>query len=143
MASKEELQALGIELKQCKECCKDISVAEYKKYSGYCKSCFSDKENIESRKTSYNSQDEQENYYDDKETNKVAKIIKIIAIIGAVAGIMLGLTLVEDLEGLSIGIMVVSIILAVFVYALGEIIQKLQNIEDNTKNNGGINNGTN
>lgn len=67
--------------------------------------------------------------------NKVALAIKIIAIIGAVLGIIYGCTLFDSAytEELGVIYIVVSIISAVFVYALGEAIQKLQNIEDNTR----------
>lgn len=68
-------------------------------------------------------------------TNKVALTIKVIAIVGVVLGIIYGCTLFDSAytEDLGVIYIVVSIISAVFVYALGEIIQKLQNIEDNTR----------
>ena len=68
-------------------------------------------------------------------TNKVSLVIKVIAIVGAVIGIIYGCTLFDSAytENLGIVYIIVSIISAVFVYALGEIIQKLQNIEDNTR----------
>ena len=46
MASKEELEAMGITVKQCKECCKDIPEEEYNSHKGYCKSCYNDRYNI-------------------------------------------------------------------------------------------------
>lgn len=97
------------------------------------------KEKEEITKKTVNVQRTQEKPIENDEflvgTNKVALIIKIIAIVGAVAGIIYGCILSDSsyTEELGIVYVVVSIISAVFVYALGEIIQKLQNIEDNTR----------
>lgn len=82
-----------------------------------------------------NSKEEyvEESYFTDK--NIVALVIKVIAIVGATVGFIYGCTLFDSAytEELGIIYIVVSIISAVFIYALGEIIQKLQNIEDNTR----------
>lgn len=82
-----------------------------------------------------NSKEEyvEESYFTGK--NIVALVIKVIAIVGATVGFIYGCTLFDSAytEELGIIYIVVSIISAVFIYALGEIIQKLQNIEDNTR----------
>ena len=59
MASKEELEAMGIETRECKECYREISEEEYKKYKGYCKNCNKERQEIERRKREYNSKDEE------------------------------------------------------------------------------------
>ena len=134
MASKEEMEAMGIEVKQCKECCRDISKEEYDKNKGYCKNCYEEKENIKSEKAKYNNT-QKETKFITPTNNKVAIIIKTIAVIVGVAGIIYGCTMFDSSYTEEIGVVyiIVSIISAVFVYALGEIIQKLQNIEDNTR----------
>lgn len=67
--------------------------------------------------------------------NKVALIIKVIAIVGAVIGVIVSCSMLESsyTEDMAIIGIFASIMGGVFSYALGEIIQKLQNIEDNTK----------
>ena len=87
------------------------------------------------------SNEEKEDYNSEQKeikviNNKVAIVIKVIAVVSCIAGIIYGCTFFDLPSTESIGIIyiVVSVISAVFVYALGEIIQKLQNIEDNTKN---------
>lgn len=133
MASKEELKAMGIKVMQCRECCRDITEEEYKKYDGYCKNCYINRESIEEEREIYNDSTEEETVYDDG-INKIAKTIKIIAITLAVLSIIASLILREKLGIiLLIASIIVSIISSIFIYALGEIIQKLQNIEDNTK----------
>lgn len=131
MASKKEMEAMGIEVRQCKECCRDISKEEYDKNKWYCKNCYEEKENIKKEKASYN------NTQKEKETtmatnNKVAIIIKTIGVIVGIIGVIYGCNMFDSsyTEELAIVYIVVSL---AFVYALGEKIQKLQNIEDNTK----------
>ena len=72
-------------------------------------------------------------YYESQ--NKVAFVIKVIAIVGAVIGIIASCRMFESsyTEGMAIIGIIGSVVGGVFSYALGEIIQKLQNIEDNTK----------
>ena len=41
-------------MKECKECCREISEEEYNSYNGYCKSCYKDSYNIENNKKRYN-----------------------------------------------------------------------------------------
>ena len=130
MASKEELEALGIATKQCKECCRDISEDEYKQFKGYCKKCYAERRNIERQKASYNGDSNSNDIYEYAPKNTIAKIIKIISIISAIAGIIIGLVTIGELEVMSVAIIIVSIISAVFVYALGEIIQLLEDIKN-------------
>ena len=71
------------------------------------------------------------NYYVTQ--NKVALVIKVIAIVGAVIGVIASCSMFESsyTEDVAIIGIIGSLIGGVFIYALGEIIQKLQNIEDN------------
>lgn len=136
MASKEELEAMGIEVRECKECCRDISEEEYKKYKGYCKNCYEERQEINSRKREYNNKNEELNEdFDGNRKNTVATIVKGMAIISAIVGTILGLYSIEEMEIMAVVIIVASVVSSVFVYALGEIIQKLQNIENNTRKN--------
>ena len=66
--------------------------------------------------------------------NKVALVIKVIAVVGAIVGIIVSCRMFEAsyTEDMAIIGIIASIIGGIFSYALGEIIQKLQNIEDNT-----------
>ncbi len=132
MANKEELEAMGITVKQCKECCKDISEEEYNSHKGYCKNCYNDRYNIENAKKQYN-QSENNTSYNEEETNTtntVAKVIKIIAILNAIAGVILGLVGIEDFEVYAVVFIVASIISSIFIYAIGEIIQLLEDIKN-------------
>lgn len=135
MASKEELEAMGIKKFQCRECCRDITESEYKTYKGYCKNCYRERKNIEIRKEIYNNEENELEESEDNGKNTVATIIKGIAIISAIAGLIVGLVSIDALNSgvMAVIIIIASMILSVFIYALGEIIQKLQNIEDNTK----------
>lgn len=66
--------------------------------------------------------------------NKVALVIKVIAVVGAVVGIIASCRMFEAsyTEDMAVIGIIASVIGGVFSYALGEIIQKLQNIENNT-----------
>ena len=131
MARKEELEAMGIKVMQCKECCKDISEEEYNSHNGYCKSCYKDRYYIENNKKRYNQNVANSiDYEEESTTNTVAKFIKIIAILEAISGIILGLMFIEYLEIMIIVVIVASIISSAFIYALGEIIQLLEDIKN-------------
>lgn len=131
MASKQELEAMGIKVMQCKECCKDIPEEEYNSHKGYCKNCYKDRYTIENNKKQYNQDiTNSTNYEKEKTTNTVAKIIKVLAIINAIASIILGLVNIENFELYAILFIVVGIISSVFVYSLGEIIQLLEDIKN-------------
>jgi len=75
-----------------------------------------------------------------KLSNPIARYIKIIAIITALGGLIVGFCNLlyvafnnEVLDVFSLITIISASILAVFTCAIGEIIQKLQNIEDNMR----------
>ena len=71
-----------------------------------------------------------------KSNNIVAKILQVYAYVNGVAGIILALLLVEDLGALVAAIVFASVLVVNFlIFALGEIIDLLQNLNENT--NGG------
>lgn len=71
-----------------------------------------------------------------KSNNIVAKILQVYAYVNGVAGIILALLLVEDLGALVAAIVFASVLVVNFlIFALGEIIDLLQNLKENT--NGG------
>lgn len=74
--------------------------------------------------------------------NTVAKIIKILAIVQGIIGIILGFYSIDNFNFDEWGFIIViaSVISAVFIYATGEIIQKLENIDNNTKKINSISN---
>jgi len=67
--------------------------------------------------------------------NTVAKVVKIIAIIEGIVGVIAGFYSMDNLnfDEWGFAIIIVSIVSAVLIFALGEIIQKLENIDNNTK----------
>ena len=79
------------------------------------------------------NKEEEGNFFENK--NKVALIIKALAIIGGISGIAYSCSLFDSsyTEELGIVYIIVSIVSAIFIYGLGEIIQKLENIENNTR----------
>ena len=136
MASNEELKAMGIKSDNviiCENCyeeneatrttCKNCGAKLYRGGLGG---------KVQSRATEQKN-DYSGNYY--KKDNTVALAIKIISIVASVIGVIASLTLFGSsyTEDLAIIYLIVSIVGGIFSYALGEIIQKLQNIEDNTK----------
>ena len=104
-----------------------------------CKSCGSElyKFDIEQNISSSSKQERKKNVpkYENnkkdtyKHTNNVAKIIKILAIFIGICGFILCLSLIESLEVFAIVYILLGIILAIFIYALGEIIQLLEDIK--------------
>jgi len=74
------------------------------------------------------------NHYNNKNTNKgtaniVANIIKIVSIIGGLICVCCGFSLI-DKSDFAIPIIIASIISAIFVFGLGEIIQLLEDIKN-------------
>ena len=68
-----------------------------------------------------------------KSNNIVAKILQVYAYVNGVAGIILALLLVEDLGALVAAIVFASVLVVNFlIFALGEIIDLLQNLKENT-----------
>ena len=69
-----------------------------------------------------------------KDENNVASFMKFFSIIFVIVGVFASLVLFNmDVEELYVLPVVVSIISSIFIYALGEIIQFLQDIANNTK----------
>lgn len=110
----------------------------------YCKKCGSKlyNNNVENgistdkepeKEINRNNYEEENSFFESK--NNVALIIKVLSILGGIIGFGYGCSLFDSsyTEELGIVYIIVSIVSAIFVYALGEIIQKLQNIEDNTR----------
>lgn len=87
--------------------------------------------------TENNTNEENDDYIENgyQKENKVALAIKVISIVGAVIGVIASCSMfaLSYTEGIAIIGIIASVIGGVFSYALGEIIQKLQNIENNTK----------
>lgn len=112
-------------INQCRECCRDISEEDSKKYKGYCKSCYKDLEESKYQKEA--SRNIQNNY------NNVARIIKAISIIACIIGILGSLIMFSEYlitGGLAFSIIIGSIITSVFFYGYGEIIQLLEDIKN-------------
>ena len=117
----------NLKIENCSNCEKKISSEELIENEGLCINCMKKKEELEilginSRKTHSNK-----NQYSE---NKVASIIKTLALLIGVLGSLSGLFF-EDFTVLIIFI-VVSIISAIFIYAIGEGLALLQKIADNT-----------
>jgi hypothetical protein len=74
-----------------------------------------------------------------EKTNTVSKIIKTIALIWGIIGIIYGFYLI-DRSDFAIAIIISSFISSIFTFGLGEIIQLLQNIDNNTKRSTNISN---
>lgn len=71
-----------------------------------------------------------------KSNNIVAKILQVYAYVNAASGLILALALNEELGAVLAWIMFALVLVASFlIYALGEIIDLLQNLKENT--NGG------
>lgn len=110
----------------CKLCSKEISPLENNLYSGYCESCY---EKIYSK----NSQEDNYSKTNSRKNNIVATILKsisiiniIICIIGLIiGGSSLGIDLVT-----AVTIIIVVAVSSIFIYALGEIIQLLEDIKN-------------
>ena len=144
MTSNEELKAMEIEIDNniiiCEKCYEENEATRT-----ICKICGAKlyKNNvIENNK---NEEEKNYNYKDNYQTNtsntdnKIAKALRIVAIIEIICSFIVGCILgntfgvYEYNWGLCIGILVAGIINGVFILGFAEIIQKLQNIEDNTK----------
>lgn len=67
--------------------------------------------------------------------NKVASMIKTISIIIAIIGVIASIICMENLEWLAFVYIIVSIISAIFIYAIGEGLQLLQQVVNNTNKN--------
>ena len=71
-----------------------------------------------------------------KSNNLVAKILQVYAYVNAASGLILALALNKELGALLAWIMfALTLVASFFIFALGEIIDLLQNLKENT--NGG------
>ena len=128
MEKKEELEAIGIKVVKCKECCKDISEEEFNSYKGYCKNCYENKENIADEKKLSN-----------QEKNKIASKFKIVANIlrffGYGMAILWAILHIADYEagfGIFVGIAIAIItwLSCLFWEAIAEALQLLEDIKN-------------
>lgn len=111
----------------CKECCRDISEEDLCNYNGYCKNCYKEieQQKVEQRDSNYNN--------GLKKINIVANLIKIISLLAGIIGIIYGLSMLDSwrTEELVFPIIIASIVVAIFIYGFGEIIQLLEDIKNN------------
>ena len=100
---------------KCKECCRDISKQDFKKYNGYCKNCFNLK---------YDNSD------DECTRNNVAKLIqelsKVIVILNIIISIFVGI----ENTTLAIIIFLSTSFASLILYGFGETIQLLEDIKN-------------
>lgn len=133
MASNEELKAMGIRKDNviiCENCYEENEATRTT-----CKNCGAKlyrgglEEKGQNRVKGQNNE-YSGNYY--RKGNKVALIIKIISVIASIIGIIASLTLFGSsyTEDLAIIYLIVSIVGGIFSYALGEIIQLLEDIKN-------------
>lgn len=133
MASNEELKAMEIKNDNviiCENCYEENEATRTT-----CKNCGAKlyrgglEGKVQSRATEQNN-DYSGNYY--RKGNKVALIIKVISVIASIIGIIASLTLFGSsyTEDLAIIYLIVSIVGGIFSYALGEIIQLLEDIKN-------------
>ena len=111
-------------IEKCSKCGKQISSTEFIENGGLCINCMNKKEAVETMEIKNSNVNKQSK-------NKVASIIKTLAIIVGILGSISG-CFVEDL---AIVFIIVSIISAIFIYAIGEGISLLQEIANNTNIN--------
>lgn len=106
----------------CQKCCREITEEEAEQYEGYCRKCY----------TLEKQYREEDNDKMKNGENRVATIIKVISIIGAIIGVCFGFSQFDSYksEGMGVTIIVASVVSAIFVYALGEIIQLLEDIKN-------------
>lgn len=98
-------------MKQCKNCCRNITEEESKLYNGYCQKCYEDS--------------------NDNCENGVASKIKSIAILIGVIGIICAFFVIFSSNIiLAVIIAVISIVIAIFIFGYGEIIQLLEDIKN-------------
>lgn len=114
----------------CRECCREITKSEAEFNNGLCKYCYQ-----VFKVSNENNKSSNDNIYSDEETiksNPIAVIIKFIAIIGGIIGSIYGFSLLDSIrsEEMAIPMIIISIISAIFIYALGEIIQLLEDIKN-------------
>lgn len=113
----------------CFHCGKTISSEEFVENGGMCKECMESKELEEQlNNMGLTNNTEDGSKYRGKSSNTVASIIKVIAIVEGILGVIAAFFM----EDYIFAFIVVSIISAIFTYAIGEVITLLQTIVDNT-----------
>lgn len=117
--------------KICKKCGRLIKMDEYI-YNGVCENCHKGINNQSKHAQEANEREKHSKETNEKE-NHVASIIKIIAILIALLGTLVSFAYISDLEGLTFVYIIASVISAIFVYAIGEGLQLLQEIVNNTR----------
>lgn len=100
-------------VKQCKECCRDISDEDFKKYNGYCKKCFKQKNN-----------DSEEECI----RNNVAKFIQELSKIIVILSIIISIFVATENVILAVIIFLSTSFMSLILYGFGEIIQLLEDI---------------
>ena len=131
MAGKEEIEDIIV----CEKCFEENEITRKK-----CKKCGAKLiGNSEIDEIEEDDEEEEDIYYTKNSTAVAVKLIGKIEIACAIiAGLILGGAYKTGFKGtdynvgLMIGIIVGRIIIGTFILGFGEIIQKLQNIEDNT-----------
>ena len=134
MENKNELKEMDIEDNNiiiCENC-----YTENERTRKTCKNCGAKlyKNNVERQERTI--KDEEEEVFEEESNysgrNKVAVIIKVIAIITAIAGVIYGFTLFDSsyIEYIAIAYILASIIVGIFTYSVGEIVQLLEDIKN-------------
>ena len=116
----------------CSKCGKNISANELINNGGFCSNCMKNRERELSALGILDKREKHSKETNEKE-NHVASIIKIIAILIALLGTLVSFAYISDLEGLTFVYIIASVISAIFVYAIGEGLQLLQEIVNNTR----------
>lgn len=100
---------------KCTNCNKKITREEYIENGGYCNQCIDEKEQEEEK---------------EDEGNFTANLIGTIAIISGVIGVIFGIMCIGENAEIGVGIIIASIISAIFIYGFSEIIQLLEDIKN-------------
>lgn len=116
----------------CSKCGKIITADEIINNGGYCSNCMK-KHERELSALGISEKREKHSQETNKEENKIANIIKGLAILVALLGTLVSFSYIDDLEGLTFVYIIASIISAIFIYAIGEGLQLLQEIVNNTQ----------
>lgn len=115
----------------CSKCGKIISADELINNGGFCSNCMKNRER-ELSALGISEKREKHSKETSKEENKIANIIKGLAILVALLGILI-FFYSKTLNGLSFVYIIAFIISAIFIYAIGEALQLLQEIVNNTQ----------
>ena len=116
----------------CSKCGKIIPADEIINNGGFCSNCMKKRER-ELSGLGISEKREKHSQETNKGENKIANIIKGLAILIAILGTLVSFSYIDDLEGLTFVYIIASIISAIFIYAIGEGLQLLQEIVNNTQ----------